>query len=133
MMLESYKILNTEKWFRPLRHIYTLFVTLLAFVFFRSDNLTTAFRYIGRMFSLSGNSPENTSKFLLQLTPMYLIMLVLGCIFSVPVWQTVRRTASQKIISVGEVLSYIVSLVLLAVCILTLSSASYNPFIYFRF
>lgn len=134
MMLESYKILNTEKWFRPIRHIYTLFVTLLAFVFFRAENLSTACRYIGKMFSLSGNSPENTSVFLLQLTPMYITMLVMACIFSVPVWQTVRsKLTSQKIISVGEVCSYIISIVLLLVCIMTLSSASYNPFIYFRF
>ena len=63
MMLESYKIFNTEKWFRPLRHIYTLFVTLLAFVFFRANNLTTACKHIGKMFSISSNSPENTSKF----------------------------------------------------------------------
>jgi len=134
MMLESYKILNTEKWLRPFRHIYTLLVTLLAFVFFRAENLSTACKYIGRMFSLSGNSSENTSLFLLQLTPMYIIMLVLACIFSVPVWQILRqKITSQKALSVGEACSYGVSIILLIVCIMTLSSASYNPFIYFRF
>lgn len=134
MMLESYKIINTEKWLRPFRHIYTLFITLLAFVFFRADNISTACGYIGRMFSFSGNSPENTSIFMLQLTPMYIIMFVLACVFSIPVWQIVRsKVTSQKILSVGEVCSYGISLVLLVVCILTLSSSSYNPFIYFRF
>ena len=134
MMLESYKILNTEKWFRPLRHIYTLFVTLLAFVFFRADNLTIACKYIGKMFSISSNSPENTSKFLMQLTPMYIIMFVLACIFSIPVWQIARKKiTSKKVISIGEMCSYGISNILLCVCIMTLSSTSYNPFIYFRF
>ncbi|MCM1507816.1 MAG: MBOAT family protein [Ruminococcus flavefaciens] len=134
MMLESYKIINTEKWLRPFRHIYTLLVTLLAFVFFRAENISTACGYIGRMFSLSGNTSENKSLFLIQLTPMYVIMLVLACVFSVPVWQKVRsRIKSEKIISAGEVCSYGVSLILLVVCIFTLSSSSYNPFIYFRF
>lgn len=133
MMLESYKILNTEKWFRPLRHIYTLSVTLLAFVFFRAENLSEACHYIGRMFSFSGNSHENTSLFLLQLTPMYIVMLVLACVFSVPVWQTLRQKVSPKILSAGEALSYVTSILLLIICIMTLSSASYNPFIYFRF
>lgn len=133
MMLESYKILNTEKWFRPVRHIYTLLVTLLAFVFFRTENLSEACRYIGRMFSFSGNSPENTSLFLLQITPMYIIMLVMACIFSIPIWQILSRKVSPKIISAGEVCSYGVSILLLIICIMTLSSASYNPFIYFRF
>lgn len=134
MMLESYKILNTEKWFRPLRHIYTLFVTLLAFVFFRADNLTIACKYIGKMFSISSNFPENTSKFLMQLTPMYIIMFVLACIFSIPVWQIARKKiTSKKVISIGEMCSYGISIILLFVCIMTLSSTSYNPFIYFRF
>ncbi|MDE6501207.1 MAG: MBOAT family protein [Ruminococcus sp.] len=133
MMFESYKILNTAKWLRPLRHIYTLFVTLLAFVFFRAENLSTACRYIGRMFSMSGNSPENTSLFLLQLTPMYVVMFILACVFSVPVWQILRRKVSPEIISVGDTCSYVVSILMLIICIMTLSSASYNPFIYFRF
>ncbi|MDE5834852.1 MAG: MBOAT family protein, partial [Ruminococcus sp.] len=133
MMFESYKILSTEKWLRPLRHIYTLFVTLLAFVFFRAENLSTACKYIGRMFSTFGNSPENTSLFLLQLTPMYVVMFILACVFSVPVWQILRRKVSPEIISVGEACSYVVSILLLIICIMTLSSASYNPFIYFRF
>lgn len=134
MMLESYKIFNTEKWFRPLRHIYTLFVTLLAFVFFRANNLTTACKHIGKMFSISSNSPENTSKFFMQLTPMYIIMFVLACIFSIPVWQIARqKITSKKVISIGEMCSYGISIILLFVCIMTLSSTSYNPFIYFRF
>ncbi|MDE5862122.1 MAG: MBOAT family protein [Ruminococcus sp.] len=134
LMIESYKIINTEKWLKPFRHTYTLLVTLLAFVFFRADNISTACVYIGKMFSFSGSTPENKSLFMMQFTPMYVIMFILACIFSVPVWQIIRsRIKSEKIISVGEVCSYIVSLVMLMLCILTLSSASYNPFIYFRF
>ncbi|MDE6539199.1 MAG: MBOAT family protein, partial [Ruminococcus sp.] len=134
MMLESYKIVNTEKWLKPFRHIYTLLVTLLAFVFFRADDISTACVYIGKMFSFSGSSPENNSLFMMQFTPMYIIMAFLACIFSVPVWQIVRnKINSEKIISAGEICSYVVSLLMLMLCILTLSSASYNPFIYFRF
>ncbi|MDE5557951.1 MAG: MBOAT family protein [Ruminococcus sp.] len=134
MMLESYKIVNTEKWLKPLRHIYTLLVTLLAFVFFRADDISTACVYIGKMFSFSGSSPENNSLFMMQFTPMYIIMAFLACIFSVPVWQIVRnKINSEKIISAGEICSYVVSILMLILCILTLSSASYNPFIYFRF
>ncbi len=134
LMLESYKIINIQKLFKPVRHIYTLFVTLLAFVFFRADNISTACKYIGKMFSFSGNSPENTSKFFMQLTPMYIIMFVLACIFSTPVWQIIRKKiSSEKVISIGEICSYGMSIILLFICIMTLSSTSYNPFIYFRF
>lgn len=134
LMLESYKIINTEKWLKPLRHVYTLLATLLAFVFFRAEDISGACAFIGKMFSFSGNTPENKSLLMVQFTPIYIIMAVLACIFSMPVWQTVRsRIKSEKIISAGEICSYIVSLALLVLCILTLSSSSYNPFIYFRF
>lgn len=134
MMLESYKILTPSKWRKPLRHIYAVLVTILAFVFFRADDLPTACRFIGKMFSFSGSSAQ-TSMLLSQLTPMYLIMLVLAVVFSMPVVQKMKQRLgrSEKSAAAGEICTYCASLVLLLVCVVTLSSASYNPFIYFRF
>lgn len=133
MMLESYKILNTEKWFKPFRHIYAMLVTVLAFVFFRAETISDACRFIGHMFVPSGDSVQ-TALFMSCLTPMYIIMLVMAVIFSMPVVRKLREKASsEKLTSVCEYGSYGVSIVLLGLCILTLSSASYNPFIYFRF
>jgi alginate O-acetyltransferase complex protein AlgI len=133
MMLESYGILKPAKWLKPFRHFYAVLVTVLAFVFFRADDLPTACRFIGKMFSFSGSSAQ-TSMLLSQLTPMYLIMFVLAIVFSTPVVKAAgKKLSAGKGAAAGEVCTYAVSLVLLAVCILTLSSASYNPFIYFRF
>ena len=133
MMIESYKIIKPEKWLRPFRHIYTMFVTVLAFVFFRADDLPTACRFIGHMFCPSGDSVQ-TAMFMKQITPMYLIMLVLAVIFSMPVVRIISEKASTgKSSGIYEVCSYAVSLVLLGLCIITLSSDSYSPFIYFRF
>lgn len=134
MMLESYSILQPKKWLRPFRHIYAVFVTLIAFVFFRADNLAEACRFIGKMFDPSAGGSAERSMLLSQLTPMFLIMLVMAVIFSMPVVQKLRGTLkSQRTAAAGEVCSYAVSLVMLFVCIAALSSASYNPFIYFRF
>lgn len=133
MMLESYKAVNTGKWLRPFRHIYALLVTTLAFVFFRADTLGDACRFIGHMFVPSGSS-EQTAVFFSLLSPMFLLMLVLAVIFSMPVTEKLRAKAeSGKAASAYEVCTYGVSLALLLLCVLTLSSASYNPFIYFRF
>lgn len=134
MMLESYKLLNTEKWFKPLRHIYAMLVTVLAFVFFRADTLGEACRFIGHMFNPAGITSEKNAMFLSQITPVYIIMFVAAVVFSMPVWQTLRsKVKSKELLLYGETGSYVISLVLLAMCIITLSSASYNPFIYFRF
>jgi len=131
LMLESYGILKPAKWLRPFRHCYAMLVTILAFVFFRADDLPTACRFIGRMFIPAFGGGQH-AMFMKQLTPMYLAMLVLAVIFSAPVVNAVR-TRAGKAGKALEVCSYGVSLALLALCIVTLSSASYNPFIYFRF
>lgn len=134
LMLESYKLINTEKWLRPFRHIYTMLVTVLAFVFFRAETLGEACHFIGRMFTPSMGSSADTALFLSRLTPMYLVMLVMAVIFSMPVVKAFSgRLKTEKAAAVGEAVSYAVSLVLLLICILTLSSTTYNPFIYFRF
>lgn len=134
MMLESYKIINTEKWFRPFRHMYAVLVTIVAFVFFRADTVSDACRFIGKMFVPSMGDSGNTAMFLSRLTPMYIVTLGLAVLFSMPVIKaSLGRLKSEKTIAAGEAASYCVSLVLLALCIMTLSSATYNPFIYFRF
>lgn len=130
MMLESYRIIKPEKWLRPFRHIYTMLVTVLAFVFFRADDLPTACRFIGHMFCPSGNT-EQTAMFMQNLTPMYIVMLVLAVLFSMPVVRIIGEKTAKS--AVCEFCSYAVSLILLGLCILTLSSNSYSPFIYFRF
>lgn len=133
MMLESYKIINTGKWLKPFRHIYAVLVTVIAFVFFRADNLSAACGFIKHMFIGFGSS-EQTAMFMKCLTPMYLVMLVLAVVFSMPVMHKIRAEAIEKRkVQTYEICTYSVSLILLLICIITLSSASYNPFIYFRF
>lgn len=135
MMLESYKIFNTGKWLKPLRHIYTMLVVIVAFVFFRADTLSDACIFIGNMFNpFNISDSSQTAMFLSQLSPIYITMLISAVIFSAPVWQTLRgKIRSKELLVYGEAGSYVISLVMLALCIVTLSSASYNPFIYFRF
>ncbi|MBQ8296391.1 MAG: MBOAT family protein [Ruminococcus sp.] len=134
MMLESYGIIRTDKLPKALRHIYTMLVVVLAFVFFRAETLSDACGFIGKMFNPFSGSDEQTALFLQQLTPMFIAMLCFAVIFSMPVWQTLRsRIKSKELLMYGEAGSYVISLVLLLLCIVTLSSASYNPFIYFRF
>ncbi|MBR6070765.1 MAG: MBOAT family protein [Ruminococcus sp.] len=133
MMLESYGILKPAKWLRPFRHVYAVAVTILAFVFFRADDLPTACRFIGHMFVPAGSSAK-TAMFLSQLSPMYLLMLAAAVVFSAPVIPALaKKTQSSKRAGVCEVCSYAVTAVLFLLCAVTLSSASYNPFIYFRF
>ncbi|MDE7225777.1 MAG: MBOAT family protein [Ruminococcus sp.] len=135
MMFESYRIIKPEKWLRPFRHVYAMFVTVTAFVFFRADNLESACRFIGHMFMPSGDSVQNAIFFQL-LDPEYIVMFIIAVIFSVPVIPAIRNKSESpggKTALVYETVSYGISFVFLILCILSVSSASYNPFIYFRF
>ncbi len=135
LMLESYGIINTKKFPRFFRHFYTVFVTVIAFVFFRAETISGACRFIGKMFCMNVGGSEGWSRFMLQLNPMYIVMLIMAAVFSAPVIKALQGRAENggKFTSAMEASSYIVSLMLLLICIITLSSASYNPFIYFRF
>lgn len=135
LMLESYGIINTKKFPRFFRHFYTVFVTVIAFVFFRAETISDACRFIGKMFCMNAGGSEGFARFMLQLSPMYIVMLVMAVVFSMPVIKALHGRAERngKSASAMEVCSYAVSLILLLICIITLSSASYNPFIYFRF
>lgn len=133
MLFESYKFINTEKFPKFFRHFYTMLVTVTAFVFFRADTLSDAVKFLGKMFIPSGSS-QQTAMFMQQLTPMYIAMFVLAVIFSMPVIGAVKKKFSgEKSAAAIEFSGFAVSFILFLVCIITLSSASYNPFIYFRF
>lgn len=133
MMLESYGILRTNSWKRPFRHIYTAVVTVIAFVFFRADDIHSACAFIAGMFRFSSDEINNVL-FLSHLTPMYLVMLAAAILFSTPVLGYAAKKAEKRGLSAAfNASGYAVSFILLAVCILTLSSSLYDPFIYFRF
>jgi len=141
MMLEGLKQFNPAAWFKPFRHIYTLLVTLLMFVFFRADNLKDACSRIGRMFGGgNANSGEGLSLALRQFTPVFIFTLLLAVVFCMPVWRWIehgirrRETGVRlKAIALGDALSYVVTLGLLLLCIITMASSTYKAFIYLRF
>lgn len=119
--------------FKALCHIYTMLVVTITFVIFRSDTLGDAVNYIGRMFagSLSaGTGAEVIGAF----SPYVIMIFVIGCVFSVPVIPKIRSWLEEKGKSgISVSASAVVSLGLLAMCVMRLASSTYNPFIYFRF
>lgn len=119
-----------------LKHLYTLLVVLIGFVFFRADNMGQAFSMIGAMFSGIRASAQTGLLLAQCLTPLTMFALLFGLVGSTPVLPMVCRKAEQQTGSVYvclRVLSYVGALILLLVDILHLSAASYVPFIYFQF
>lgn len=110
-----------------IRHVYTLLVVVVGWVFFRADNLPLAWAYIKNMFVLNLSGLKDF-EILLQFNSLFWVCLLIGMIFSVTrfeKWKNAREI-SDTVIRFGY-------LFLWGISVLYLSGLSYNPFIYFKF
>ena len=114
---------------KVLRHIYTLLVVLLTFVLFRAETFTQAWMMITEMFSFSFTD-ASLSAFVSQLTPWFIVMFIFALICIFPKEKFFR---TEKSLAAAEKLKYLVFILLFVFCAIRISSAAYNPFIYFRF
>ncbi len=134
-MLETYQIVPTKKkWFKPIGHIYTMLVVILAFVLFRADTLSQGMTLIRQMFSFSSGAAPVDAKIMSCMTLLFMVALVFAVILSTPIFKIFRKSAEDSgHAKAYNYCSYIGSLVIFLLCILCLLSSKYNPFIYFRF
>ena len=122
LLLEEYLPIN--KLPRPIGIIYTLFVITIAFVLFRAENFSQAALIVAQMFTGFHFETACMQVFMENLTPVFIITFISGIVAS-------TNIASK--ININTNLSYVLSFALLFLCICSLSTGSYNPFIYFRF
>jgi alginate O-acetyltransferase complex protein AlgI len=129
---------------RPLRHIYTLLVVMVAWVFFRADSLSHALLYLRTMAGFQATSAGQDYNVAMFLNNEVILALALGVLGSLPLlpllreWQErIVREARGTVavfLEFGVRLFHMAMLVLVFVASAALSAAgTYNPFIYFRF
>lgn len=112
--------------------VITYFITLIGWVLFRAESLGFAFEYIGRMFSFDGIDSG------LLFTREFRYMMVLGALFAFIAafgrvetwWMRVLENKKKAYTLFGMAL---IALFFAAVCVGSITSSSFNPFIYFRF
>jgi len=109
------------------QHIYTLLVVCIGFVFFRAETMAQGVFWVKKMFTGFQWNAAAMSFALQQMTPVFLVTLAGALIACCPVIKTVNNKNWYA------PLAYVCSLLGLVVCILSLASGTYNPFIYFRF
>ena len=127
---------------RPLRHLYTISIILLGWVFFRSPNMDYAFGFISRLLgNRSGISPlpfSQTSP-LPFIEPSFLVTTVAALIFSAPVvslWSNARRHLENLNPLNFFPLQMVEDLAVLAFFVLSVAahvSGTFLPNIYARF
>ena len=121
-------------WAKFIRNIYVWLVVIVGFVFFRADSLSYAGQMLRQMFT-GFSAPAGNRVALgvvLEQANLYnLFILLMAFICSYPVSKIISRKLAGK--KAWEPALMLGSMVLLVLCILSLASSAYNPFIYFRF
>ncbi len=130
-------ILN--RMWKPLRHVYTILVVIIGWVFFKADSLAQAIDYLYAMFDVS-NYQSTKLQFAQVLSYEALYAFLIGMILSTPVYPLIKQNLSDaaknnsiKIAWIIHAPRYAVIISILFFSILKISSSAYNPFIYFRF
>ena len=109
------------------QHVYALLVVCIGFVFFRADTMSQGVFWVKKMFTGFTWNAAAMSFTMQQITPVFLVTLAGALLACCPVIKTVNNKSWYA------PLAYVCSLLGLVVCILSLASGTYNPFIYFRF
>jgi len=124
-----------------LRHVYTLGVVMLAWVFFRANDISHAFEYLVALFDFSRPLVFDPT-LLSQLTLNFWITAAVGVVFSFPVWQRAallwkNENGASTLVSRYSLWQESVTVVALACVavysVAAISGSDYNPFLYFRF
>lgn len=140
LILESseYSIVDRLK-YNNLKRIYTMLIVTLLFVLFRADSIEYGLSYIGKMFMAWEISSGNHIAVIAMLNPYIIFVYLLALIGSID-WLprfAQRLEMNGELMRIDavkwEVITCVITIVLLVYDVLALASDTYNPFIYFRF
>lgn len=120
---------------RFIGHIYTLLVVIVGFVMFRAESVSQGVYFIKEMFIGFHWEFPLMQSFMLPISPTVIVSFLLACILSMPIKDKLYdiMAGSERGKMTYSVIAYMGSLILLMLCVLNLSSGTFNPFIYFRF
>ena len=129
LVLEKYVLKDIlEKLPMPIRHIGTLIVVMIGWVFFSSENITQAGEFIGSMIGLgNGNFIDSQAMYLLSENTFAIFAMGLSAAGVFDMISTREETRTYKIFKC------ILYVVIFLLSIAYLVSETYNPFLYFRF
>lgn len=129
LLLEQ-TIFKTHKWPKTLARIYMLLVVTIGFVLFRADNFAIALSWIQSMFVYSSSNAIAIISLESIVTSRTLLVLLFAALGSTP-W--LKFVLDKVQLRQKETILSLFTTILWVICILTLATDTYNPFIYFRF
>lgn len=109
------------------KHIVTLLLVIIGWVFFSAPNMSEAVRYLGSMFGAGTSFIDSQAKYLFGSN---LIVLALGIFCATPIYKKIIDRFNPVRVDKIKIVAYPALLIL---CIVFMVSETYNPFLYFRF
>lgn len=134
LIIEKYclnKVL--EKLPRVIRNIYAMFIVMISFIIFSSDDISSALVAIKGLFSFS--SLKFSNDFIIYYIRSYGIILIGGLMLCTPLIKNViNKLRENKILNyIINIFEVIILVLVLVIITSMLIDSSYNPFLYFRF
>ena len=116
-----------------IRRIYVLFIVMILFIIFSSDNMSVALSNIKGLFGMNGEAFIND--YTLHYLNSYLPVLIIALFGATPFIKILidKLRKNKYINSIINILEPILIVMILVVVTSYLIDNSYNPFLYFRF
>ena len=120
-----------------IQRFYTLFVVIIAWVYFRASDIGYANGYLKALFN-----PESGYDLIgyvaIEMDKQFMVVAAIGLVLCTPVYrylftQISAYSENVELVYCNELLRYLTTLSILVLSIFEITLGSYNPFIYFRF
>ena len=116
-----------------IKRIYVLFIVMILFIIFNSDNMTVALTNIKGLFGM--NKEVFINDYTLHYLKSYLPLLIIAFLGATPFIKTLidKLRKNKYVNNIINILEPILIVIILVVVTSYLIDNSYNPFLYFRF
>lgn len=116
---------------KVIRHIYTLLVVIIGWIFFNAESLSAAINYFRAMLGM--NVKTNLHLLWQFVDTRYILCMILGIIFAFPIKNVLDQKPVVKHFKQNIVLTDITFIVFYIIIISFMMGSGFNPFIYFQF
>lgn len=134
LILEKFVLRNVlERLPHMVRHIYTLVLVLVGWVFFFSPDMGYAIQYLGTMFGISAKGFIDKQAFFYVCSNWFVYVLAiigsgtLGFRLTERILYGYKGNPGRKVVAVSAYMA------LFLICVAFLVTETFNPFLYFRF
>ena len=128
LLLEKYVFAKViERLPAALRHVLTMVIVIIGWVFFSANDFSAAAAYLSAMFGGGAGFLDGTTSYVL-LSNLFPFVLMSLC--AVGMFRNPPKFKNEHVNYIAQAAGYAA---VFAICVACLVSDSYNPFLYFRF